>query len=54
MASASGHINIDDFDTDTSASGQQKAKETREREIKNETSQDIEANSALYSTSFSS
>ena len=54
MASASGHINIDNFDADASASGQRTAEETRGGEVENGASQDTEANLASYSTSFSS
>ena len=56
MASASGHINIDDFDADASASGQRTAEVTKGlgESVENRASQKRAANSALYSSSFSS
>lgn len=56
MASASGHINIDDFDADVSASGQRTAEVTGGpgESVENGASQERTANSASYSSSFSS
>ena len=54
MASTNCHISINDFDTNVSTSGQYIAEETRGRKVENGAFQDIEANLALYSISFSS
>lgn len=56
MALASGHINIDDFDTDALASDQQIAKliERPGKNVENGAFQERAANSAWYSSFFSS
>lgn len=56
MALASGHINIDDFDADALASDQQIAKliERPGKNIENGAFQERAANSAWYSSFFSS
>lgn len=53
MASTGGIINIDAFDDDASASGQQTAEVTKEPGAENGESQESEANLALYSSFFS-
>lgn len=56
MASASGHINIDDFDANLSAFGQQIAEVIGrpEKNVENRAFQEKAANSALYASIFSS
>ncbi len=54
MASASGHININNFDANISASNQQIVEviEGLEKSIENGVSQEKAINSALYSSFF--
>ncbi len=54
MASVSGYININDFDVDTSASGQQTAKiiERLKESVENGAFQERAANSVFYFSFF--
>lgn len=53
MALVNNYININDFNTNALAFGQQTIKVIGKKEIKNKASQEIEVNSTSYFTSYS-